>query len=123
MDNYEALAARIRKLGPVAMLIAVLLVVLAIVFALSVVKIDGDQVGILEKKLGGGPLPQGRILAVNGENGIQAQVLTPGWHFFYWPWQYEVRKVPVTEIQQDQVGLLTAAKDRSLPPDPIYAPA
>jgi uncharacterized membrane protein YqiK len=122
MDNYEDLAVRIRKLGPVAMLIAVLLIVLAIVFALSVVKIDGDQVGLVEKKLGGGPLPQGRILASNGENGIQAQTLTPGWHFFYWPWQYDVSKVPVTEIKQDHVGLLTTADGRSLPPDTIYAP-
>ncbi len=122
MDGYEALPAWLRKLGPVAMLILVLLVVLVIVFAISVVKIDGDQVGLVEKKLGGGPLPQGRILAVTGENGIQAQVLTPGWHFFYWPWQYDVSKVSVIEIEQDRVGLLTAADGRSLPPDTIYAP-
>jgi uncharacterized membrane protein YqiK len=122
MDNYEVALARIRRLGPVAMLILILLIALAIVFALSVVKIDGDQVGLVEKKLGGGPLPQGRILAVKGENGIQAQVLTPGWHFFYWPWQYDVSKVLVTEIKQDHVGLLTAADGRSLPPDTIYAP-
>jgi uncharacterized membrane protein YqiK len=122
MSDYETLPDRLRKLGPVPMLILALLVGFLIVFALSVVKIDGDQVGLVEKKLGGGPLPQGRILAVEGENGIQAQILTPGWHFFYWPWQYDVIKVPVTEIKQDHVGLLTVADGRSLPPDTVYAP-
>ena len=124
MDNYQTLVARMKRLHPVAMLglaLPVLLLALGVVFALSSVKIDGDEIGIVEKKLGGGPLPQGSILAVNGENGIQAEVLTPGWHFFYWPWQYDVSKAPITEIQDGNIGLLTTSDGRSLPPGSVYA--
>ena len=65
------------RIGPVAMFILIILVLLVSVLFLSVVKIGGTQVGIVEKKLGGGTMPAGRVIAVNGENGIQAQVLAP----------------------------------------------
>ena len=61
-------------------LVVVALIVLLAVIASSIVKIDGDEVGIVEKKLFGGALPEGKVLAVNGENGFQAQILAPGWH-------------------------------------------
>lgn len=106
-----------------AILMSVLVVVVVIVAALasSVVSIDGDQVGIIKKKLGGGSLPQGRILAVKGENGVQSQILAPGWHFFYWPWKYKVTKVPMIAIKEGYVGLIQAADGRSLPVDTVYA--
>ncbi|MHC4745770.1 MAG: hypothetical protein ACYS18_00450 [Planctomycetota bacterium] len=68
------------KLKGTLILVVVILVVFIGVVASSLVKINGDQVGIVEKKLFGGDLPDGKILAVNGENGIQAQILAPGWH-------------------------------------------
>ncbi|MBI9016102.1 MAG: hypothetical protein JEZ07_02460 [Phycisphaerae bacterium] len=98
-----------------------LLLILAII-ASSLVNVSGSDVGIVEKKFGGGKLPSGRILAFNGENGIQAKTLAPGWHFFYWPWQYTVTKVPVTEIRQGEVGILQASDGMSLPEDTIFAP-
>ncbi len=110
------------RIGPAAMFILIILVLLVSVLFLSVVKIGGTQVGIVEKKLGGGAMPAGRVIAVNGENGIQAQVLAPGWHFFYWPWQYSIKKVSWTEIKEGQVGLVTAKDGQTLPPDTVYAP-
>ena len=63
----------------IALIIAgVFLVILLIVIASSIVKIDGDEVGIVEQKLFGGNLPEGKVLAVGGENGVQAQILAPG---------------------------------------------
>jgi len=103
----------------------ILVVVVSIGFialiASSIVKIDGDEVGIVEKKLFGGNLPEGKVLAINGENGVQAQILAPGWHV-KWKWQYNVTQIKMTEIQTGFVGLIQAADGRSLPADSIYAP-
>ena len=101
-------------------IILVLVIFLILVF-LSIVKIDGDQVGIVEKKLFGGNLPDGKILAVNEENGVQAQILAPGWHV-KWKWQYNVTKIKMTEIKPGFVGLIYAADGQSLPTGDIYAP-
>lgn len=100
----------------------VIAIVLLVVILVTVTNIGGNEVGIVEKKFGGGALAEGRIISVSGENGIQAQVLAPGWHFFYWPWQYTITKIPVLEIKDGQVGLVQTADGRSLPPDTIYAP-
>ncbi len=123
MDRtYEVVTARMRKLGPIVTIILVLLVAIGIVFAISVKKIGGNQVGIVNKKLGGGSMPAGQFIAVNGENGIQAKVLTPGWQFWLWPWQYDVKEKPMVVIKEGQVGLLKANDGKSLPPNTIYAP-
>jgi len=104
-------------------LIAAAVVVLALIIVIvsSIVKIDGDEVGIVEKKLGGGNLPEGRVLAVNGENGVQAQILAPGWHV-KWKWQYNVTQIKMIEVKEGYVGLIQAADGRSLPAGEIYAP-
>lgn len=99
-----------------------IIILLLAAILVTVTNIGGNEVGIVEKKFGGGSLAEGRIISVKGENGIQAQVLAPGWHFFYWPWQYTITKIPVIEIKDGQVGLMQAADGRSLPADTIYAP-
>ena len=110
------------KFKPLVMLGGLIVALFLIAFAMGVIRIRGDQVGIVEKKLGGGSLPEGRVIAVKGENGIQARTLAPGWHFFYWPWQYTIIKVPMFEVKPGFVGLIQAIDGRSLPPDTIYAP-
>ena len=120
-STWEAVPERLRKLGPILTLILVVVIALLIAIALSVVKIDGDEVGIVEKKLFGGNLPDGRVIAVNGENGIQAQLLAPGWHV-KWVWQYNVNKIKMIEIKPGFVGLVQAADGRSLPAGTIFAP-
>ena len=112
----------VSKLKAIAVLIGVVVIVTVIAIGSSIVNIGGSDVGIVEKKFGGGELPTGRILAVNGENGIQAQVLTPGWKFFYWAWQYDITKTGLTEIKEGYVGLVQSADGRSLPEGAIYAP-
>jgi uncharacterized membrane protein YqiK len=95
---------------------------MATLLASSLVSIDGDGVGIVKKRFGGGKLPDSRILAVNSENGIQAQTLSPGLHLFYWPWQYEVTKEKMVQIPEGSVGILQAQDGRSLPEDTVFAP-
>ena len=47
------------------------------------------QAGLVIKRFGP-PLPSGRIIALNGEAGYQARLLSPGWHVGLWRWQYKV---------------------------------
>jgi uncharacterized membrane protein YqiK len=111
----------VNKAKVIAIAVLVVVIGVAILIGSSIVNVKGDQVGIVEKKFGGGSLPEGRIIAVNGENGIQAQTLPPGWHLFYWPWQYNVQKVGLTEIPQGNVGAVQTTDGKTLPPDTIYA--
>ena len=57
-------------------------------------------------------MPEGRIIAVNGEAGYQAKTLAPGIYFWYWIWQYRVAMQPFTIIPEGKIGLLVA-KDGS----------
>jgi len=112
----------VRKIQASFVSVVVLFIIIVVVVSLSIVYIGGDEVGIVEKKFAGGALPAGQILAVNGENGIQAQILAPGWHLWKWPWQYNIDKVPLVEVREGTVGLIQAADGQSLPPNTIYAP-
>jgi len=119
MDNtWERIS--ISKAKVTLVLVVVVLIVFIVLVAGSIVKIDGDEAGIVEKKLFGGSLPEGKVLAVNGENGVQAQILAPGWHV-KWKWQYNVTQIKMTEIKTGFVGLIQAADGRSLPAGAIYA--
>ena len=111
----------INKAKATLILVVVVLIALVILIASSIVKIDGDEVGIVEKKMFGGDLPDGKVLAVNGENGVQAQILAPGWHV-KWKWQYNVTQIKMIEIKEGFVGLILAADGQSLPAGEIYAP-
>ncbi len=100
----------------------VILIVIAILAFSSTVNIAGDEVGIVEKKLLGGKLPSGRIIAADGENGIQADLLMPGWHFWKFPWLYKITKQDDLQIKNGNVGLITAKDGKSLPLGTVYAP-
>lgn len=92
------------------------------VVASSVVYVGANQVGIVTKNAFGGTLKDGKIIAVDGEMGVQADVLAPGWHFGYWPIIYSVRNEPLTEVPSDQVGLIETADGVPLEGDQLFAP-
>jgi len=85
----------------------------AIVFAVastSFVRVPDGHLGQLFRVYGGGSLSEGRIVAVHGENGPQARILTPGFH----PWflvnvlyDVDTSKTEVS-ITKGKVGVLTA---------------
>ena len=85
----------------------------AIVFAVastSFVRVPDGHLGQLFRVYGGGSLSEGRIVAVHGENGPQARILTPGFH----PWflvnvlyDVDTSKTEVSIIK-GKVGVLTA---------------
>jgi uncharacterized membrane protein YqiK len=75
----------------------VLLVLLLILVLPGFALVRADEVGILTKKLSGKKLPQGKIIASEGEIGIQADTLMPG---LYWrfPVVWKITKSKVTQI-------------------------
>src|SRR5271157_1158736 len=74
--------------------------------------VSKDEIGILNKKwvLFGKnrTLPDGAIIALNGEAGLQADTLAPGIHFGLWVWQYAVMLAPFTTIDKNQIGIVEA---------------
>ena len=76
---------------------------------LGVVFIRERQVGIIIKKFGAHSLPPGRLIAVGGEAGYQAETLAPGLHFGFFRWQYRIIKAPVTVVPQGEIALVVAA--------------
>jgi len=99
----------------------------AVILALFVVQlglwvIRENQSGLLIKRFGR-PLPSGRIIALEGEAGYQARLLSPGWHFGLWRWQYRVVKVPVVVVEPGEIALVVAADGAAIPSERVLARA
>lgn len=79
---------------------------------LGVVIIPEDKIGLVTKKFSlfgeHRELPSGRIIAINGEAGFQAQTLAPGLYFWKWIWQYEITLQPLTVVPEGSIGLILA---------------
>jgi len=88
----------------------------------SVRYVPDGKVGIVVKNVGAKSLPQGKVLAVNGEKGAQAEVLMPGWHPWLWPVVYNVELEDWVKIDDDEIGLVTAADGQPMPSGTVYAP-
>ena len=84
----------------------------------GVVIIRQDAVGIVNKKwkiLGANKsLPDGRLVALKGEAGIQADTLAPGITFGYWPWQYEIQIRPFMTIDEGSIGIVESRDGKPL---------
>jgi uncharacterized membrane protein YqiK len=103
----------------------VILPLLAIIFYKKVLRIFGiiiipeDKIGLVTKKfvLFGADknLPDGKIIATNGESGFQATTLAPGLYFWKWPWQYEITLENFVVIPQGKIGLVLAKDGASIP--------
>jgi len=88
---------------------------------LGLVIVREREVGIVAKRFARRSLPPGRLIALSGEAGLQADTLAPGWHFGYWPWMYRVSKEPVTVIAQGEIALVVANDGVPNPPGRILA--
>ncbi len=90
-----------------------------VTFRLFGIVIIGDSsIGIVNKKwklLGSNTsLPDGRLVALKGEAGIQADTLAPGIFFGYWPWQYEIQVRPFITIAEGRIGIVESRDGRPL---------
>jgi uncharacterized membrane protein YqiK len=97
-------------------------VILRVFFGLVIV--PEDRIGLVTKKFvlwGKQSLPEGRIIATDGEAGFQAQTLAPGVYFGKWFWQYAINFQPFTVIPTGKIGLLLARDGAELETGAILA--
>ena len=91
----------------------------------GMVIIPEDKIGLVTKKFvlfgANRSLPDGKIIALNGEPGFQADTLAPGLYWFYWVWQFSIEQSPLTIIPQGKIGLLSAKDGAQLPTGAILA--
>jgi uncharacterized membrane protein YqiK len=77
----------------------------------GMVIVPDDRIGLVVKKYalsGDKRLPDGRIIAIHGEAGMQARALAPGLYWRMWPWQYTITMEAFTIIEQGKLGLVKA---------------
>jgi uncharacterized membrane protein YqiK len=102
------------------MLPSITIAVLVFVAWVGTRVIDERHSGLVIKRYGR-PLPEGRIIAINGEAGYQARMLPPGWHVGWWRWRYKIVKVPVTVVGPGEIALVVAADGKPIPSERVLA--
>ncbi len=91
--------------------------ILLLIAWLTVRYIPNQQAAVVEKLWSNrGSVPEGSILALDGEAGFQADLLRGGLHFGLWRWQYRLHKIPLVTIPQGKIGYVYARDGESLPP-------
>src|SRR3977135_4266028 len=106
---------------PVLIVAFVLLIVLTIILKAILVNVDAREIAIKERRYFGRRMPPGRVVATEGEVGIQADVLKPGLHLIRFPFEKVVRKVPLIEIGADELGIVEAIDGEPMLPGRIFA--
>lgn len=102
-------------------IILVFIVIIVLLFLLSgLVYISRYQVGIKTKKIFGAKMPQGQIIARNGEIGIQADTLMPGLYWFN-PIMWTVEKEQVKIIGEEEIGVVQAVDGEVIPTGRLLA--
>src|SRR5437899_7070318 len=93
-----------------------------IIVSKILVNVGAREIAIKERRYFGAKMPPGRVVATEGEVGIQAEVLKPGLHVIKYPFERIVRKVPLIEIGADELGIVEAVDGEPMPPGRIFAP-
>lgn len=91
-------------------------IILRVFFGMVI--IPENSIGLVTKKFtlsGTNRLPDGRIIATNGEAGFQAKTLAPGLYWFMWPWQYSINLSPFTVIPEGHIGLVLSKDGAEIP--------
>src|SRR5438270_12158343 len=99
----------------------VLLIVLLVILSRILVNVGAREIAIKERRYLGAKMPPGRVVATEGEVGIQADVLKPGLHLIKWPFEKVIRKFPLIEIGPDEMGIIEAIDGEPMPPGGIFA--
>jgi regulator of protease activity HflC (stomatin/prohibitin superfamily) len=99
---------------------AVIVVGLLILAYYSIVIVTGSEMAVMERRWFGKKMPQGRVVAMGNEVGIQARTLGPGLHFLI-PFIYVARKYPFIEIKDGEIGIIEAIDGNPIPPGRIFA--
>lgn len=114
------------------LLIAGLIVLLGIIIfhqlilrLFGVIVVPDNSVGVSTKKFvlvgRNRRLPDGKIIALHGEAGFQADTLAPGLHMGLWPWQYQIEIVPFLTVPNGKMGCVVACDGKPLTSGRIVA--
>ena len=117
MENLDLTLTFLIAFG-VLILLIVVLVFLKRIF----VNVGAREIAIKERRYVGAKMPPGRVVATEGEVGIQADVLKPGLHLIKFPFEKVVRKVPLIEIGPDELGVIEAVDGEPMQTGRIFAP-
>jgi uncharacterized membrane protein YqiK len=114
MDNSWIIIAGVIVAG-------LLILILGSSWIFGIVIIGAKEVGVINRIFDPASkrLPQGKVIALNGEAGFQADTLAPGLYMWKWPWMYRVVKVPFVFIPAGQIGLVVAQDGASIPSERI----
>jgi uncharacterized membrane protein YqiK len=82
---------------------------------LGLVWIREREVGIVVKRLSRRSLAAGRLIALSGEAGYQADTLSPGLHLWLWPWAYRVERAPLVVVPPGEIALVVANDGAAIP--------
>src|SRR5436190_8746359 len=107
---------------PILIVAFVLLIFFLVIVRRIFVNVGAREIAIKERRYIGAKMPPGRVVATEGEVGIQADVLKPGLHLIKWPFEKVVHKVPLIEIGADEMGIIEAVDGEPNPPGRIFAP-
>jgi len=109
----------------IAGLVAVAIFWKAFLWLFGVIIVSDDSLGTVTKKFvifgANSNLPDGQIVALEGEAGYQADTLSPGLHMGLWPWQYTIELIKFTVIPQGKIGIVQACDGKPLPSGRIIA--
>jgi len=110
----------------------VVVIILSIVYYKRILRlffgmviVPEDRIGLVTKKFvlfgSNKELPDGRIIATQGEAGFQAKTLAPGLYFGMWFWQYDVTMEAFTVIPEGTIGLILANDGAEIPTGSILS--
>jgi uncharacterized membrane protein YqiK len=111
----------IQALLPYVVVAFVALILLFVILRRILVNVGAREIAIKERRYLGAKMPPGRVVATEGEVGIQADVLKPGLHMIKWPFEKVIRKFPLIEIGADEMGIIEAIDGEPMPPGGIFA--
>src|SRR5919202_411123 len=117
MENFD-----MWTVGPIVAVAFIAFIVLLIILRKVLVNVGAREIAIKERRYLGAKMPPGRVVATEGEVGIQADVLKPGLHLIKYPFERVVRKVPLIEIGSDELGVIEAVDGEPMAMGNIFAP-
>lgn len=123
MDLISGLLSALGLTGDLGFAVFTLLFFAAFIFVYnSIVIVGGTQIAVLERRWLGSSMPEGRVVAMANEVGIQARILGPGLHFLI-PFLYRTEKAPMVVVAENEVGLVESIDGAPVPPGRIFGKA
>ncbi len=81
-----------------------------------------QQIAVLERRWFGRGMPEGRVVAMANEVGIQARILEPGLHLLT-PFLYRTEKQQMVVVAESEIGLVESIDGAPVPPGRIFGKA